>query len=327
MKLTMILALVLMPPTFARANEEVDQEDVPESAFTDTLSFDADGRMELNGKEIVAKSTPMLYTEVEKILPGVEGKIMFQLRPLEIRQKNTDGKIEKSPLKGDAKPFTYSENWQMFDAEGNETTDPQMAMRILLPAPAGMDSVTAEVKWNECDSALPGNYLGLACSQGRFMDDVFTAFLKQNFLKCVNAGVKRVGGKPAVKTYILHDGTSGDAKHDPNSLHMAGRAVDLLLVSAIDEDGKKRDFDFRETNPERKIASSCEPAADPNCKFYEGFRACWGKIHAARKCAPRSSGQPVGTLGWEDKKHVAHHLHTSMPFCPNSKGFKTTLNK
>lgn len=326
MKLTLLL-LALFTTYAAYAVEEDSDEDVPESAFADTLSLDTDGRVELNGDEVVAKPTPKLFAEVEKIIPGNDGTMVFHLRPIELRQKNDDGSVKKSPMQGEAKPFVYNELWKMYDAEGGETLDPEMAMRVLIPAPASFDANTAEVKWNECDKDLPGNYIGLNCNKNRFMDDVFVAFLKQNLLKCVNVGMARVGGKPAVKTYILHDGTSGDAKHDRNSLHMAGRAVDFLVIGAIDANGNRTDFDFRKTNSPRQANSKCLPAGSPNCKFFEGFRSCWGKIHTARGCGPRSSGQPVGTIGWEEKRHVAHHLHTSMPFCPKSRGFKTTSNQ
>ncbi len=303
-------------------------ENVPEANFRDVLTFDADGRMELNGKEVMENPpTSFIFADVEKIHPSTNGSIVFQLKPFELRSVGKNGQRQRTPINGESKSFRYHEKWKMYDSEGNETPEPEIAMRVLMPNPTDADDVTAEVKWNECDSALPGNYLGLSCNQGRFMDDVFVGFLKENLLKCVNAGVAKVGGQPAVKTYILHDGTSPDGAHDKNSLHAAGRAVDLLVVSAVDANGQKRDFDFRATSPSHKTTPSCVPANTDNCKFWEGFRRCWGNIHTARNCPLRPAGQPTGSLGWEDKKHVAHHLHTSMPFCPKSNGFKTTQAK
>jgi hypothetical protein len=127
-----------------------------------------------------------------------------------------------------------------------------------------------------------------------------------------------------VKVHIEHDGTAPDPRHSERSLHTFGRAVDVMVVTTTDAKGVRRQFDFQKTNPDRVVSPSCSPARSAECRFFEGFRACWHELHVARRCPARQDG-PLGTLGWEDKAHIAHHLHTSLPFCPDNKGNAITL--
>lgn len=233
--------------------------------------------------------------------------------------------IFSTPLVVPAFAVTPVENSIDIDASGALLVDGQPRE---IPAAAElvsadiMDSLVPTV-WNECDEGLSGNYLDLPCSTKRFLSDDYAVFLKKNFLSCVNAGLAKARGGVAKRVHILHDGTTADGRHDPNSLHVVGRAVDIRRVDATLENGQVRSFDFTQTNRDRKVSARCLAEDKSLCAFYEGFRGCWHKLHVMRRC-PFNQESPIGTLGWEEAGHVGHHLHTSLPFCPNNKGFKLT---
>lgn len=166
-----------------------------------------------------------------------------------------------------------------------------------------------DVSWRECEGDVTGNYSGAGCTTRKIHDD-FLPFLKQNAIRCTNAGLAAVGAASVAKVHIVHDGVVADSRHSRRSLHAIGRAIDIQQIKA-----GGRSFDFR-------VTSNKPDSADR--KFYEGFRQCWHSIHVQRGCPRRDSGYPVGTIGWEDRNHRSHHLHASMPYCPSSRGFFTT---
>lgn len=166
-----------------------------------------------------------------------------------------------------------------------------------------------DISWRECEGDVTGNYSGVACTSRKIHDE-FLPFLKQNALRCTNAGLAAVGAASVARIHIIHDGIVADSRHSRKSLHAIGRAIDIQQIKA-----GGRSFDFR-------ITSNNVDGADR--KFYEGFRQCWHSLNKQRGCPNRESGYPVGTIGWEDKNHRNHHLHTSMPYCPSSRGYMTT---
>ncbi len=167
-----------------------------------------------------------------------------------------------------------------------------------------------DISWNECSGNVTGNYTGYKCVNQRKMAEEFRPFLMQNAVKCTNAGLDRLGLASVSSIHLIHDGVQADSAHSSRSLHALGRAIDIQQVKA-----GGRSFDFRITSRQPNSADR---------KFYEGFRACWNNLMIARGCPRRQSGAPVGTIGWEDKKHINHHLHTSLPYCPSSRGYFTT---
>jgi hypothetical protein len=268
-----------------------------------------------------------VYSEVVKVIEDGEGSAVLYLRPLELRKTMPDGSVKKIAMKADARPFVPEATWTMFDAEGNETQDAHFALKVIMPYAANVEDTLYDVIWNECAGPVSGNYTGLPCNKKRGLADDYMAFLKQNFLTCVNSGMKLAGVQQASSVHIQHDGTMADARHNRGSLHAAGRAVDVMLITAYDENKKPiGTFDFRKTNTDRRLSRFCKPQTSTNCIFWEAFRSCWHKVNVARKCPGRHGG-PLGTIGWEDRDHIAHHLHTSMPFCPNNKGYYITESK
>lgn len=167
-----------------------------------------------------------------------------------------------------------------------------------------------DISWNECSGNVTGNYSGYKCVNQRKMAEEFRPFLMQNAVKCTNAGLARVGAASVSSIHIVHDGVQADSAHSSRSLHALGRAIDIQQIKA-----GGRSYDFRITSRQPNSADR---------KFYEGFRACWNTLMVARGCPRRQSGAPVGTIGWEDRKHIGHHLHTSLPYCPSSRGYFTT---
>lgn len=293
-----------------------------------SLDFDADGAAMMDGKEFqegaAAERSADVYADVVKVVDGPEDSAVLYLRPIEARRKLNDGTIEKMPVSSaEPRPFMPEPGWKMFNAEGEETSDPRFAIRVIMPFESDLSSAMFEVKWNECEGPISGNYVGFACNNHRHLSDDYMVFLKKNLIPCVNDGLKAAGLGPTTKVHIQHDGTSADENHSGGSLHSAGRAIDIMQVIITYPGNKKSTFDFTKTNPNHKLSKNCAPAGTANCKFFEAFRSCWHKLHVARKCRARREG-PIGTLGWEDRKHIAHHLHTSYPFCPNSKGYFIT---
>ncbi|HEY8279273.1 MAG TPA: hypothetical protein VIH99_06605 [Bdellovibrionota bacterium] len=322
-KATALLAALfaLSLPSFADDSTEAGE----------SLDLDSEGGAWINDTSYVEGTTGKpadLHAEVVKAMEGPEGSTILYLRPTEAR-KTVGGEETKVSLTAEPRAMVVRDDWKMFDAEHQPTSDPQFASSVIIPYPMeSADAAMFEVVWNECEGAIQGNYVGTKCRSKEFLADDYMAFMKKNYLNCVNAGMANAGLAPAVKIHIMHDGTAGDMSHKRTpSLHNAGRAIDLQTLTTTDKDGKKNVFNFRSTSPSHALSSRCTPAATPTCKVFEGFRSCWHKLHVARKCPPRAKGAPIGTLGWEDKKHVAHHLHTSMPFCPSRQGHYITQTK
>ncbi len=316
---SLALSLALFAGIASYTNAHADPIDPPEESnlgALETLAIDDAGNIEVNGvapKEHAEKPADV-YADVDKVIQDAEGNVVLYLRPFEAHKMNSDGKMEKLPISGEARPFSVEKDWKMFDAEGAETLDARYAQRVIMPFFVDMGAAMFDVKWNECSGTISGNYTGLPCNKNRGLSDEYMAYLKQHYLPCVNEGLRKVGLAPASSVHITHDGTTADARHSGGSLHSAGRAIDVQMLTTFSATGGSNRFDFR-------ITSSQPQSRDR--KFYEGFRQCWGKLQAARGCPGRHSG-PVGTIGWEDAHHKGHHLHTSMPFCPNNRGYFIT---
>ncbi|MGZ3650865.1 MAG: hypothetical protein ACXVB9_01025 [Bdellovibrionota bacterium] len=309
--------LCLMLTTHAKAEAP--------AADAGNLDFTESGDAKLNGvvfTEGASEKPADVYAEVVKTIQGPEGTVLY-LHPIEARKTNKDGAIEKIPVSGEARPFEPEASWKMFDAEGEITTDAAFAARVIMPYPLDPGQASIDVIWDECDGSITGNYTGLPCNKHRGLSDDYMAYLKQNYLPTVNDAMAAAGLSPAVSVHIVHDGTTADARHNKGSLHSAGRAIDVQIVTTVDAKGGTNTFDFRKTNTDHRLSHSCAPAGTQLCKFFEAFRVSWGKKQVARRCPGRSGG-PIGTIGWEDKDHIAHHLHTSYPFCPNNKGYFIT---
>ena len=292
-----------------------------------TLDFTDSGEAKVNGslfQEGMAEMPADLYADVVKVIQGPEGSTVLYLHPTEARKSGQDGKVEKLSVSGEPRPFVPEGDWKMFDAEGEVTTDARFALHVIMPYPMDVNSAMFDVTWNECMGSITGNYVGLPCNKNRGLSDDYMVYLQKNYLPTVNDGLKAAGLPAAVSVHIQHDGTMADARHASRSLHTVGRAIDVQQIATVDAAGHKQLFDFTKTNTNHKLSKFCAPADTANCKFFEGFRASWGKLQVARKCPARQSGYPIGTIGWEDPAHIAHHLHTSYPFCPNNKGYDIT---
>lgn len=312
MKTLALLSLLLLAASPARAEEEFD------------FSIDAAGKVEVDGEAFKPRGPvhTWLYAEVEKSLPGMDGQVIVYLKPLEFRQPSKDNVLMVDAIKveGDAKPFSHSLDWKMYDAEGQPTDDPQQAFRVLMPAPTEGDAMAFDVTWRECEGNVTGNFNGYACSNKRGLQDDYAAFIKVKMLPCVDAGLRAAGASgKSVKVHLVHNGTVADSNHSSRSLHAAGRAIDVKNMRVSLADGGSKEYVFEK---------ACRNSSSIERKFFYAFRACWRDVHKGRGCPNISSGY-VGTIGCEDGRHQ-HHLHTSMPFCPNKGYFVTEgedLNK
>jgi hypothetical protein len=325
MRNTLIFAAALL----ASLSLNAKADPLPGTA-EETLDFTSAGDAKMNGadfKEGQSKSVDV-YADVVKVIQGPDNETVLYLRPVEAHMTNTDGSVQKTNVTAEARPFVAENSWKMYDAEGEVTDDPRFALRVIMPYPVlSTDSIFMDTVWNECQGPVTGNYTGLPCNKNRGLSDDYMAYLKQNFLPTVNKALAATGLPAAASVHITHDGTVADERHSRGSLHAVGRAVDIQIMTPTDAAGKEiASFDFRKTNTDHRLSSSCKPAGTQLCKFYEAFRAEWGKLQVARRCPGRQSG-PIGTIGWEDSRHIAHHLHTSYPFCPNNKGYFITKSK
>jgi len=279
------------------------------------VGFEENGKIEVDGETFKERGpvTTYLYAEVEKSIPSPDGDVILYLRPTEFRQPNQKDVtiVDAIKLTGEAKPFAHNQNtdWKMYDAEGQPTDDPSFAFRVLMPSPTEGDARAFDVKWNECEGNMTGNFNGYGCSKKRFLSDDYTAYLRANLFQCVNAGLDRIGGGSASKVHLVHNGTAGDTNHSSKSLHGAGRAVDVQIMR-VTSANQKRDFVFK---------NATNNPSGTERKFYLGFRACWHAKQEKRQCKRKRDPGGTGTIGWEDSRHH-HHLHISMPFCPNNKG-------
>jgi len=283
-----------------------------------TIGFHSSGKIEINGAPYKKSQSAgsFLYSDVEKTIPSPGGGTILYLRPLEFRQPDPKQKnaVSATKVSGESKPFTHAPDWKMFDAEGQPTLDPALAFRVLMPSPIEGDGTVFDAKWNECEGTMTGNFTGYACSRNRFLSDEYAAYLSANILKCVNEGLARVGGGEATAVHLVHNGTAGDAAHSPRSLHTAGRAVDVQVMNVTVNHRQLRSFGFGRASLD---ANSRERS------FYLGFRGCWHRKQEKRGCPRKESSGGTGTIGWEDRRHQ-HHLHVSMPFCPNTGGYFIT---
>lgn len=305
MKLTLALTLALLATSPVRAEEEFD------------FAVDAAGKVEVDGEAFKPRGpvTTFLFAEVEKTMPGMEGQTIMYLKPVEFRQPNKKDVtlVDAIKVDGDAKPFSHSLEWKMYDAEGQPTDDPRQAFRVLMPSPTEGDAMAFDVVWKECEGNVTGNFNGYACSNRRGLADDYAAYIKVNMLTCVNAGLRGAGvGGKAVKVHLVHNGTVADQNHSSRSLHAAGRAIDVKTMRVSLQDGGTQEFVFHNASKGARRERS----------FYQAFRSCWRDLQDKRRC-PRTSYGYTGTIGWEDRRHQ-HHLHTSMPFCPNTRGWFVT---
>ncbi len=305
MRLTLTLMFALLTFSPAHAEEEFD------------FSVDAEGKVEVDGEAFKPRGpvTTWLFAEVEKTLPGMEGQTIVYLKPIEFRQPNKKNvaAVESVKVDGDAKPFSHSLDWQMYDAEGQPTDDPRQAFRVLMPAPTEGDAMAFDVVWRECEGNVTGNYNGYGCSNRRGLADDYAAYIKVNMLPCVTAGLRSAGvGGTATKVHLVHNGTVADQNHSSRSLHAAGRAIDVKTMRITATSGN-HEFVFEKASRNSKGRER---------KFFQGFRSCWHSLQMKRRCPSRNDG-PTGTIGWEDRRHQ-HHMHTSLPFCPNRRGWYIT---
>ena len=304
MKITLSLMILLMSAAPAFAEEEYE------------YAVDASGKVEVDGEAFKPRGpiTTWLFAEVEKTLPGMDGQTLMYLKPVEFRQPNKKDVtiVDAIQVDGDAKPFAHSLEWKMYDAEGQPTDDPRQAFRVLMPAPTEGDAMAFDVVWKECEGNVTGNFNGYSCTNKRGLSDEYAAYIKVNMLPCVTAGLRAVGGGTATKVHLVHNGTVADQNHSSKSLHAAGRAIDVKTMRVSSSAG---DQEFVFHNASRSSTSR-------ERKFFQAFRQCWKNLQDKRRCPSTSYGM-TGTIGWEDRRHQ-HHLHTSMPFCPNKRGWFVT---
>lgn len=320
MKLTIPLLLLLASFTGPSA---IGAE--PEKEFIAT--FGDDGTMELDGEPYRDRGPVSTYllAEVEKTVPSPDDTVVLFLRPVVFHQPKKDNvsQFDTVAVEGVARPFAYDPSWKMYNAEGIPTDDPMEAFRVLMPAPTEGDARAFDAVWKECEGSFTGNFNGLPCTNRRFLSDDYAAYLKANLIQCVDAamasvkGLVKLGETKVKKLHLIHNGTNGDDNHSPRSLHKAGRAIDIKVMRVTSNLGNTRDFVFQ-------IASSKPKSAERN--FYWGFRKCWHAKQVKRRCPEKNDPGGIGTIGWEDRKHQ-HHLHVSMPFCPNNRNWFITDDK
>ena len=199
-----------------------------------------------------------------------------------------------------------------FEPEELSEGEVQRRQRPLGYTPSGEPIYSSS--WNECSGIVRGNYEGARCATARGMASEFLVFMQRQLVACVNQGMSSIGLPNTDRISLIHRGVMADDNHGRESLHAVGRAIDIARITAYPKglDAVTMDYLRAVQSP-----SSCER------KFYVKLRQCFGEIHRGRGCPRRRSGQPLGTIAWEDRDH-RRHIHVSMPFCPNTRGFNLT---
>lgn len=168
--------------------------------------------------------------------------------------------------------------------------------------------------WNECSGIVRGNYEGARCTTARGMASEFLVFMQRQLVGCVNQGLRSIGLPNTDRISLIHRGVMADANHGRESLHAVGRAIDIARITAYPKGHDAVTMDY---------LRAVQSPSSRERKFYVKLRQCFGEIHRGRGCPRRRSGQPLGTIAWEDRDH-RRHIDVSMPFCPNTRGFNLT---
>ncbi|HRK07331.1 MAG TPA: hypothetical protein PLZ57_06145 [Pseudobdellovibrionaceae bacterium] len=168
--------------------------------------------------------------------------------------------------------------------------------------------------WNECSGIVRGNYEGARCTTARGMASEFLVFMQRQLVGCVNQGLRSIGLPNTDRISLIHRGVMADDNHGRASLHAVGRAIDIARITAYPKGLDAVTMDY---------LRAVQSPSSRERKFYVKLRQCFGEIHRSRGCPRRRSGQPLGTIAWEDRDH-RRHIHVSMPFCPNTRGFNLT---
>ncbi len=350
-KLLVVIAAIGIAagPAFAKSTHAKKQARKPANAES-SIEVDSEGDVQVDGQKVdiqAGKSVMALMTAriVQALPTGADAIPAFRLQPLELHTRESlEGPTKVSKLNGNVRVVQADTDWMFYENEnsigrgqqldlqfpmGREALNDLKGKVVVFPVGDEANAEKVSVVWNECTGPFTGNYANgkeYACAKTRSLNDEFAGYLRDHLLTCVNAGMKKAGLAPAKKVHIAHDGTGGDSAHQKTpSLHNAGRAIDIQRMHVSTASGAYV-FDFKKTNTNHKLSGTCAPATSDNCEFYEAFRNCWHGLMKSRACPANKNPKRrwIGTLGWEDKKHIAHHLHFSYPFCPKSAGHWTT---
>lgn len=342
-QLILLAALTVTTYTACSTNKFRNDSRQPANAEEGSIEITDSGEMVMDGERVEGQSGPvmkLMVARIEAVVPaGLSDAPVFRLQPLELHSRESvDGDVTVQKLDVGIRTLQADSSWRFYNSENNISSDGELNMRDLrnlrgkvavFPVSEETTAEKVDVVWNECTGPFTGNYAAgkeYACAPRRPLNDEYAGFLKKNLLKCVNMGMKAAGLEAATKVHITHNGTGPDAAHKKTpSLHNAGRAIDIQRIMVNTARGKYT-FDFKKTNTNHVLSPKCAPAGTDNCEFWEAYRNCWHGLMKARACPSNRNPKRrwIGSLGWEDKKHIAHHLHMSYPFCPKSAGHWTT---
>ena len=343
-KLVPLLLVFSIAPTWAHSAKKARK---PAGAETAALDVNESGEVKVDGKAVTIQAgksrIALMVARIEDAMPVGDAPV-FRLQPLSVHSRETmEGKTTVTKVDGGIRAFQGDSSWMFYQDENHLDSAHEVSVSFppaaeewamlkgkvaVFPVPADQTLETLQASWNECGGAggVTGNYTGYECIQNRKLADEYLGFIRDHMLACVSQASTKAGIGAATKVHIVHDGTMGDARHQKTrSLHNLGRAVDVQQMVVTTASGTHT-FDFRQTNTNHRLSATCAPAGTAMCKFYEAFRTCWHGLMVGRSCPGNRNPKRrwIGTLGWEDRQHIAHHLHTSMPFCPRSDGHWTT---
>jgi hypothetical protein len=332
--------------------EFVQQEEVYRGLANfgfEVMEFDTNGQVFVDGKPVsVDESDTALYHLVSRVeqVRRTNQDLVFHIQPLEIQKRvNHEGAPEIMRLSQSSRWFLADENWIFFadknlenrnrlpikNSISTENAKNLVGSFVVFPVPSGSTEQRLSIAWDECKGAgkITGNYWDRKshpCMEKSPLSNEFVAFMKTHLTACIEESVRPLNAGAVTKIHLLHNGTLGDARHKKTrSLHNVGRAIDIQEV-AVTFGSNRMNFNFRKTNTDRRRSANCKSSDKKNCEFYSSLRNCWSKKMVSRSCPKNRNPRRawIGSLGWEDKKHIAHHLHLSYPFCPKSNGFWTT---
>jgi hypothetical protein len=195
-----------------------------------------------------------------------------------------------------------------------------------------------QVYWNSCaNTSLSGNFTaqgfgGARSSQCQERTQIslrFANFMQNHLASCLSNAVSALpdaAGATVQSVHLDHEGAFSHSGHAHDSLHYAGRAIDIdsfgvtmrmpdnrlrrvvINAKAVAQAQKLEKAGLRITDEQRDLI-----------QMMSEFRGCWErKLIDHLGCTPIETHRfrYRGSIGGEDPSHEGH-LHLSMPFCPH----------
>jgi hypothetical protein len=185
--------------------------------------------------------------------------------------------------------------------------------------------------WDECsnEQSIKANFKGANCTKRSVSTD-FANFLGDKLPACAAQGLAtiRPGASLQLPIKMVHNGIAGDEAHrrKGKSNHNLMRAIDLVSLDLTSKTSSKNETVSLDYGVASRAAlkeqdgKSLTPTEINQLRFWRTLRNCWIREVRAKQSAECPDNE--GCVDWNDRNH-RHHLHLSLPLCPNTVGGTT----